>query len=71
MMQELTQDELRAIQGVAKVFIMSPSADTPYRPLTEEQLCARIDQSLAHARRGQVQDVEDADIELMSEFGLT
>ena len=70
MLTELTDDELSAMESVAKAFLMNRAADSPFRPLTEHQLLDRIDRSLAQAKRGESQSAEDAEAELTAEFGL-
>ena len=70
MMLELTEDELQAIQSVAKVFIMNPSIERPYRPLSEEQLFQRINMAIKHAEQGQCRDSAEVEADLSKEFGL-
>ena len=70
MLQMLNDNELQAIQSVAKVFIMKPQVMRPYQPLSEEQLLARVDTALEHISDGLYEDAEDVEKELISELGL-
>ena len=67
MMANLTYDELAAIESVTEAFLTNHSA---FKPLTEEELFARIDRSLAQAARGECEDAEAVEAELAAEFGL-
>lgn len=51
MLQILNDNELEAIQSVARVFIMNPQIDRPYQGLSEEQLLARVDASLENVEK--------------------
>ncbi len=70
MLQLLNDNELSAIQSVAKVFIMNPNVERPYQPLTEEQLLERVDTALQHVKEGLYEDVESVEDSIRSEFGI-
>ena len=70
MLQMLNDNELQAIQTVAKIFIMKPQVMRPYQPLSEEQLLAHVDTALEHVSAGLYEDAENVEKELISEFGL-
>lgn len=70
MIQMLNDDELQAIQSVARVFIAKPNSDRIYKPLTEDQIVKRIDASLEQVSAGMYEDSEIAEQEIIAEFGL-
>ena len=70
MIQILNDDELEAIQSVARIFIMNPQIDRPYQRLSEEQLIARIDASLENVRKGLYEDADKVEADLIAEFDL-
>ena len=70
MLSALTYPEVQAVQAVIKAFLMSPGAERPFRPLTEEELIARIDEGIAQGKRGEYRDAEEVEAEIMKEFGL-
>ena len=70
MLQMLNDNELQAIQSVARVFIMKPQVMRPYQPLSEEQLLSHVDTALEHVSAGLYENAEDVEKELISEFEL-
>lgn len=70
MLSALTDDELSAMETVAKTFLMNRAAEGYPHPLTEQQLFERIDRSLSQAKSGMYQDAEEVEAELAAEFGL-
>ena len=70
MLGYLNNEELAAIQSVARAFISKSSEEEHYRPLTEEELTARIDASLADIAAGRYKDADVVVAELRKEFGL-
>ena len=70
MMSALTYPEVQAVQAVIKAFLTNPAAQRPFRPLTEEELIARIDEGLAQAKRGEGMDAEAFETELRREYGF-
>lgn len=70
MIQLLSDSDLEAIQGIAKAFLAKTNETAVYKPQTEEQLLARVDVSIEHAKRGMHEDVEIVESELIREFGL-
>ena len=70
MLQILDDNELEAIQSVAEAFISNSSVSRPYRPLSEDELLARIDHSIDQIEQGAYQDSESFENELVREFGL-
>lgn len=77
----LTKRELDIIGDVADEFAKKDgmaesvnAADSGIRPLSEEELYARIEKSLAQADRGEVRDAEEFeaefDAELKAAYGL-
>lgn len=70
MIQLLSDSDLEAIQGIAKAFLAKTNGTSVYEPQTEEQLLARIDASIEHAKQGIYEDIEKVERELVQEFGL-
>ena len=70
MLSALTDDELSAMETVAKTFLMNRAAEEYPHPMTEQQLLERIDRSLAQAKSGMYQDAEEVEAELAAEFCL-
>ena len=66
MLDILGDDQLQAINMVARTFIM----DSPFRPKTEEELLERIDRSLEHTQPEDCFDVDEMCDELIVELGL-
>ena len=50
--------------------LFSPQSSNPFRPLTEQEFLASIDESLAQADAGLVQDADLAIDEISAELGL-
>ena len=50
--------------------LFSPQTFNPFRPLTEKEFLASVDESLAQADAGLVQDAEDAIDEISAELGI-
>ena len=70
MLQVLNDNELEAIQSVARVFILNPQINRPYQGLSEEQLLARVDASLKNIEKGLYEDAEKVEADLIAEFDL-
>ena len=70
LLQQLSDDELFAIQGVAKAFIKSANSNRIFKPQTEDELLMRVDTSIANGKDGYYQDAAVAEEELRAEFGL-
>ena len=68
MLSELNEYELNAVQSVIRVIISKQ--DDYYKPLSEEDMLARIDTSIAQVEAGLAEDSEVVEDEIMSEFGL-
>ena len=66
MLEVLNEDEINAVQGVAKAFIMN----SPFMPKTEEELVKRIDDSIAEEDSGQLEDADSALNAVLAEIGL-
>ncbi|MBQ4514190.1 MAG: hypothetical protein II969_14440 [Anaerolineaceae bacterium] len=70
LLTRLTDDELRAVQQVAIVFINrnheKENIDTivPFQPQTESQLLERIDRSLKQVDAGLCEDLDDVIAEM-------
>ena len=64
MLDVLNENEISAIQGVAKAFIM----DGPFAPKTEEELFQRIDYSIAEADAGKLEEADKAIDDVMAEI---
>ena len=50
--------------------LFSPQTSNPFRPLTENEFLASIDESLAQADAGFVQDADEAIDEISAELGI-
>ena len=50
--------------------LFSPQTSNPFRPLTEQEFLVSIDESLAQADAGFVQDANEAIDEISSELGI-
>lgn len=70
MLQLLNDEELEAIQSVARVFIMNPQVQRPYRHLTEDEMISRVDLALTHVWAGLYEDAEAVEAEIAAEFDL-
>lgn len=70
MIQLLSDSDLEAIQGIAKAFLAKTNETAVYEPQTEEQLLARVDASIEHAKQGMYEDIESVECDLIQEFGL-
>lgn len=68
MLREMDALELETIRSYINELISGN--DNFYRPLSEEELIKRIDESIAEADAGLVYDAEEAAKEIMSELGL-
>ena len=72
LLSSLTDDELRAVQQVATVFInrkhdeIESDVIVPFKPQTEEQLFKRIDRSLKQVDAGLCEDLDDVVAEMLS-----
>ena len=60
MLEYLNEEELQAIQSVARVFIAQSEALSPFRPKTEKEMIASVDRGIAQADRGEGQDALEA-----------
>ena len=70
LLEMLNEDELRAIQTVARVFIAQSGGANPFLPKTSAQIEERIDASLKQLEQGQYEDAEDVEKEIAAEYGL-
>ena len=71
LLEEMDDDQLQAIQTVAKILIFKKPEGKWESPLgikTEEELWAHIDHSLAQAKAGEDRDADDVIEDLMREF---
>ena len=68
MLGELNQTELQAVQSVIRVIITKQ--DDYYKPLSEEQLIARIDRAIDQVNEGMAVDSEIVEDELAAEYCL-
>lgn len=69
LLRQLSEDELYAIQGVAKAFIANANNHV-FSPQTEDEFMMRIDASIANGKDGYYQDAAVVEEELRTEFGL-
>ena len=69
LLKYLNDEELAAIQSVARAFIIK-SSEEDYRPLTEEELAARIDEGLSDVEAGRYEDSDVVIEKLRKELGL-
>ena len=67
---DLTLDELTAMEAVAKAFLDNRSVDSPFKPQTEDELFARIEQSIAQADRGELVAAEVVEAEMAAKYGI-
>ena len=70
MLSALNDWQIQAVQAFIKDFVTNPAEKSPFRPLTEKELIERIDRGIAQGKRGEYQDAEEFEAELMKEFGL-
>ncbi|MBQ7658414.1 MAG: hypothetical protein IJS16_05465 [Butyrivibrio sp.] len=70
MLRLLTDDELDAIQSVAKVFISVKKNDNPFSPKTEDELWASVEEGLKQADEGIYEDAETVEAEIMEELAI-
>ena len=68
MLRELNLDELAAVRSVINVIVHKE--DNYYKPLTEAELIARVDKSLALENDGLAMDAEEFGRQLMETYGL-
>ena len=68
MLRELNLDELETIRSVINVIVRKE--DNYYKPLTEEELIARVDKSLALEHDGFAMDAEKFGKQIMETYGL-
>ena len=68
MLRELNLDELEAIRSVINVIVRKE--DNYYKPLTEEELIARVDKSLDLEHDGFAMDAEKFGKQIMETCGL-
>ena len=77
LLQGLSEEELTAIQAVARAFRAKAeegsisggnNEDTFYKPMTEEQLLDRIDLAIEHSKQGLGEDAHAVASQLRSEF---
>ena len=66
----LTQKELDIIGDVATEFVRNAASVRELRPLSEDEVWARIDYSLEQADRGEVLTLEETMASIDREFGL-
>ncbi len=70
MLGYLNNEELAAIQSVARAFISKSSEEEHYRPLTEEEFFTRVERGLADAKAGRYEDSDIVVERLRKELGL-
>ena len=70
MLSSLTDWQIHAVQTMIRDFFLTPAKENPFRPLTEEELIERIDRGIAQGKRGEYQDAEEFEAEMMEQFGL-
>ena len=68
MLRKLDLQELEAVRSVIKIFISKD--EDYYKPLSESEIVARIDEAIAQVDAGLSYDAEETEKEIMSEFGL-
>ena len=71
LLEEMDEDQLHAIQAVAKILIFRKPEKFRESPLgfkTEEELWAHIDHSLDQAKSGAGRDADEVIDDLMREF---
>ena len=75
LLTRLTDDELNAVQTVARAFIVNnrdyhsderTESFVPFKAQSEEQLLKRIDHSLKQIEEGNYQDAEEVEEELLA-----
>ena len=71
MLSALNDWQIQAVQAFIKDFIMDPAEDSHFRPLTEKELCERIDIGLAQAGRGEEMEAEEFADEPRQAVGFT
>ena len=70
MLSALNDWQIQAVQTMIRDFFLTPAKENPFRPLTEEDLIERIDRGIAQGKRGEYQDAEEFEAEMMEQFGL-
>ena len=70
MMDLLGDEQLEAIQSVAKAFLKQKEEDSPFRPVTKAQILEDIQGSKEDFSANRAQDAKDAMREMRSEIGL-
>ena len=70
MLSNLTDWQIQAVQMFIKDFITTPTEDSPFRPLSEEELIERIERGIAQGKRGEYQDAEEFEAQMMEKYGL-
>ena len=68
MLRKLDFQELEAVQAVIKVFLSKD--DDYYKPLSESEIIARIDEAITQVDAGYFYDAEETEKEIIAEFGL-
>ena len=61
LLEEMDDDQLQAIQSVAKILMLRKADNDIMTPKTEDQLLAQIDHSLAQIQAGRLVDTEEFD----------
>lgn len=70
LLEQLSESELFAIQGVAREFISRNNESYLFKSQTEEELIKRIDTSIKAAQDGHITDANVLEKELREEFGI-
>ncbi len=70
LLEEMDDDQLQAIQTIAKILIFKRPGDQPIKKLKEEELWSRIDHSIDQADKGEVLTLEETMASIDKEFGL-
>ena len=68
MLHELDLNELEAVRSVINVIVQKE--DNFYKPLTETELIARVDKSLALENDGLAMDAEEFGRQIIETYGL-
>ena len=70
LLQMLSEEELDAIQSVAKVFLSDRMIDNPYSAKTKEALFSEIDEGIQQSNKGLYEDAESVEAELIEELAI-
>lgn len=68
MLETLPEDDLIAISGIVKRFIIKNNS--PYAPLTKKETLEKLAKSRKQAEEGKVRDAKEASDEIREKYGL-